>query len=241
MNQKLKKFKYITLGLAMGIILVSSTTVIADTTQKTIEVIMNNINININGTVLAKQNDVHTLPNGDKIPYSILYKGTTYLPMRVIAESIDKDVKWDSSTSTASINDKNISITNNNLVEITKTDIDEYNKFKTLIEYKDLVYDQRLDEYKLEVIFHNGHRKGIDWDNSTSVEIITKYSDECTEYLRTLSSPNAIATLLINELYVDKTKPLTIHIVHGFLGINMIGIKKIEDKIFYLYNNINDI
>lgn len=40
--------------------------------------------------------------------YNILYKGTTYVPFRDIAEMLDKEVGWDQKTYAASINDKKV-------------------------------------------------------------------------------------------------------------------------------------
>jgi hypothetical protein len=71
-----------------------------------IDVVLNNINIAVNGTKVASKGEDYTLSNGSKVPYSIVYKGTTYLPMRKVAELAGKDVSWDNKTKTASINDK---------------------------------------------------------------------------------------------------------------------------------------
>jgi len=55
--------------------------------------------------VVGKAGMNYTLPNGKQVPYSILYKGTTYLPMRKVAELVGKEVTWDQDTNTAGIND----------------------------------------------------------------------------------------------------------------------------------------
>ena len=45
--------------------------------------------------------------NGEKVEAdNILYKGTTYVPLRAVAEMLGKEVGWDQDTRTASINDK---------------------------------------------------------------------------------------------------------------------------------------
>ncbi|HBB28302.1 MAG TPA: hypothetical protein DC000_03460 [Clostridiales bacterium] len=95
------------LGILIGSIVTASfTPVIADTISKTIEVLLNDVNIKVNDTTLAKQNEIFTLANGEKVPYSILYKGTTYLPIRKVAEAVGKEVTWNQETKTAGINDK---------------------------------------------------------------------------------------------------------------------------------------
>jgi hypothetical protein len=71
-----------------------------------ISTLFNVINININNTKVATIGDNYLLDNGEQIPFSISYKNTTYLPMRKLAEILDKDVVWDNNTKTASVNDK---------------------------------------------------------------------------------------------------------------------------------------
>lgn len=63
------------------------------TALRVIEVVYNSVNLSVNGNRIVADN--------------ILYNGTTYVPLRAIAEALDKDVAWDNSTKSASINDKN--------------------------------------------------------------------------------------------------------------------------------------
>ena len=92
-------------GFISAIVLLSSINVYADGLNKTLDVVVNKINISINGVVVGKAGANYTLDNGGNVPYSILYKGTTYLPMRKVAELVGKSVEWDNNTNTASIND----------------------------------------------------------------------------------------------------------------------------------------
>ena len=152
MKRKLKDLKCICIGLVIGIIITSTTPVIADSIQQKIDVIINNVNIKINDETLANKNDNYTLANGQKIPYSILYKGTTYLPMRVVAESVGKDVSWDNATSTASINDKesdNVSDENINLIDVDPNNIDY--KLSILGTTQDVDYENFKSKWDLVV------------------------------------------------------------------------------------------
>lgn len=81
--------------------------------KKSIEVIMNGVNLVVDG---------QTIPNDN-----ILYNGTTYVPIRAVGDSLDKEIKWDAATSTVEINDKG-----NGVVE--KDDLKIYGK---AIKYKD--------------------------------------------------------------------------------------------------------
>lgn len=67
---------------------------------------MNSINIKLNGIQVASANETFKLDNGTEVPFSILYEGTTYLPMRKLAELLGKDVGWDGDTRTASLDEK---------------------------------------------------------------------------------------------------------------------------------------
>nr|WP_281423164.1 stalk domain-containing protein [Paenibacillus oenotherae] len=49
---------------------------------------------------------------------NILYKGTTYVPIRAAAEILDKDVIWDTATMTATIRDKKLPVEDTPTVEI---------------------------------------------------------------------------------------------------------------------------
>lgn len=54
-------------------------------------------------------NTISVLVNGEKVEAdNIVYKGTTYVPLRAISEMLDKDLVWSDETKTAEINDKNI-------------------------------------------------------------------------------------------------------------------------------------
>lgn len=72
--------------------LLISTFASASSKKMNIEVLFNAINIEINGQKINED--------------TIVYKGTTYVPLRAVAEMLDKEVGWDQNTNTASINDK---------------------------------------------------------------------------------------------------------------------------------------
>ena len=64
----------------------------AENIIKQIDVIFNSVNVNVNGKELEADN--------------ILYNGTTYIPIRNVAEILDKDIVWEQNTMTVNINDK---------------------------------------------------------------------------------------------------------------------------------------
>lgn len=87
-----KALKGFTLGVIITTLLMSTSLGAAVT--KTIEVAYNSVNLTVNGKKLESNN--------------ILYEGTTYVPLRAIAEMLGKDVGWDQESFTASINDKDV-------------------------------------------------------------------------------------------------------------------------------------
>lgn len=100
--------KNIIKGIVIGVI---STTLLlgsvaAATNFQQIQVLLNNINIKVNGTQVANKDENYKLANGNEVPFSISYKDTTYLPLRKVAELVGKEVGYDNQTQTASINDK---------------------------------------------------------------------------------------------------------------------------------------
>jgi ribosomal protein S19 len=85
-----KTIKLIICIAVITILLIS--TVFAAEAKKTIEVLMNTVNLTVNGKEV----------NAD----TIVYNGTTYVPLRAAAEMLGKEVGWDQTTQTASLNDK---------------------------------------------------------------------------------------------------------------------------------------
>lgn len=85
-----KELKGFAIGLIVTILLIS--TVLAGGVKQTIEVVLNSVNLTVNGKKVEADN--------------ILYKEATYVPIKAIAEALGKDVVWDSKTNTININDK---------------------------------------------------------------------------------------------------------------------------------------
>lgn len=102
-----KELKGFVIGLIIATLLMG--TVFAGSVKQTIEVVLNSVNLTVNGKKIEADN--------------ILYNGTTYVPLRAIAEALGKDVGWNAETNTASINDKSANVV---APEEAKTDEYEY-------------------------------------------------------------------------------------------------------------------
>ena len=83
-------FKGILIGIIITTLLMGS--VFSAQIKTTIEVVYNSVKLTVNGSKVSADN--------------ILYQGTTYVPLRAVAEALGKNVGWDQDTFTASINDK---------------------------------------------------------------------------------------------------------------------------------------
>lgn len=85
----MKSFKDFVAGAVVATIAVGGvTTAFARSGNFSIPVTFRNISIKIDGDTLIT----------DKEPF--IYDGTTYLPIRAVAEAVDKEVSWDDSTNT---------------------------------------------------------------------------------------------------------------------------------------------
>lgn len=79
-------------GFIIGCMLMTFTTVFADSYKQSIEVKFDTVKVQIDGKDLRASN--------------ILYNGTTYLPIRAVVEALKKDIVWDAVTMTANIVEK---------------------------------------------------------------------------------------------------------------------------------------
>ena len=87
------KIKGFVAGLCVATI-VSSGIVFADSISKTVTAVYNNIKIVIDGTQITP-----TDANGNVVEPFII-DGTTYLPVRAVAQALGKEVNWDGSSNT---------------------------------------------------------------------------------------------------------------------------------------------
>ena len=94
----LRKYKQFFLGFLIASLLFSSITVFADITE--IKAFLSDIKIALNGQVLELKD-----ANGNKVT-PIVSNGTTYLPVRALANVFGKEVSFNSVTNTVEIKDK---------------------------------------------------------------------------------------------------------------------------------------
>lgn len=97
----LKNKKTRTIFIGIAVIVALSATVFAKQMTETISVMYDNIKILIDGVEYTP-----TDANGNVVE-PFIYNGTTYLPVRGIANAFDKNVDWEPQTSTVVLGSKN--------------------------------------------------------------------------------------------------------------------------------------
>ena len=87
----MKRFRDIFIGVLIGC-MIMATPVLADSILTKIDVVLNGVNVQLEGQDVQVD--------------SILYNGSTYLPMRKVVELVGKDIEWKQETMTANIIEK---------------------------------------------------------------------------------------------------------------------------------------
>lgn len=99
-----KWFNGFTVGVLVTVLLFSSLSAYANGGIKSVlELMLNNVNITVDGKKVANKGEAYTLNNGATVPFSMIYNGTTYLPVRKISELLGKEIGWDGKTGTVVI------------------------------------------------------------------------------------------------------------------------------------------
>lgn len=182
------KVKYLVIGLLFGIIITSVSPVLADTFMQKIDVVLNTVNVQIEGNKL----DTDT----------ILYNNTTYLPMRKVAEAVGKDIVWNQNTMTANIVEKTDEDTklNNNINTVQNTELKTSDGIPIkIINGKQYVYT--FDYYK---VYNNEDNKKINYNLPDGTMIDSKTTDSMNMYINGEEVLTGIPYLNIDwALYIE--------------------------------------
>ena len=68
-----------------------------------IDCVFDSLNIVVNGQTFARPGDQFDRGAGMMVPYSLLYRGTTYLPLAAVCQIVGKDISWNGETYVASV------------------------------------------------------------------------------------------------------------------------------------------
>ncbi len=160
------------------------------TKSKTDDLSINNVTVYVNGVQIDSDN--------------IMYNGTTYLPLRKIAEAIGLNVNYHTTTSyinlNSNTNSKEVKTTNNLKPTLTKSDIDYPNEPKTVEDMKKvLLYMANNNLSELDIRY-----KGDYFDlfvRNTEIEnnMYSAFQSVYVEYVDLFSSVENIKKTYRNE------------------------------------------
>lgn len=123
----MRTLKAFVVGLIVGVMLLGATAVFAET--QTIEAFYNNIKISIDGNVVELKDATGNLID----PF--IYNGTTYLPVRAIAEALGMEVKYNETTNTVELT---------KIKEVKTVDVGTKTPPITIDDYKTVSEDEYL-------------------------------------------------------------------------------------------------
>ena len=179
--------------------------------QKTIEVVLNKVNLSVNGTILAKANDDYQLSSGEYVPNSILYKGTTYLPIRKVAELLNKEVGWLENTNTVTVNNPGLKLDDySNALYINGEIMDLYMDAKFETSYETSGTKRTIVSYSKK------------FENSYFLKMYGEFSN---------MGNNFLAFDVISDIYPEYTDEI-------ISKINSFEVVKYDNKIHLNYVNI---
>ncbi|TXK71832.1 copper amine oxidase N-terminal domain-containing protein [Paenibacillus sp. N3.4] len=214
-----------TLGFIAGALVFGSVGVAAASSSKTIEVLFNVKDVKIN--------NVSKMP--EQQPF--IYEGTTYVPLRYIAENLGSDVGWDEVNQTVTINGKQR--TCNNETSDTATLIGNWG-LSLEIDADKKGWDERIENsFRIDAVSGNTLKlsrgdlfnsrvfydeKGFPKNHSAS-----PYNWESKAF--EIQPDNTANIIIITEMYPDKEIP-----AHLEIRNNQIRITTDENENFFYFN-----
>ncbi len=135
----MKKLYFFTLGCICTVMLISTISVFAEQAEN-IVAIFNKVSLVVNGEKIDKE--------------TLLYNGTTYIPLRATAEVLGKEVTWNPDNNTAYIEDKLTAQEDKNGLGLTYFGDISYGYFSDeLLEKYNSVNEKILDANQSKVVF----------------------------------------------------------------------------------------
>ncbi len=153
----MKKVSLIIIGLILGV-LISFSVVYGKEASQGIEVFYRNIKLFVDGGEVVPKD-----ANGNLVE-PFIYNGTTYLPVRAVAEALDKDVKWDGKNATVYIGKEGENEPDNYLDRIQYNDFSKGNNSGNIEIIKSPIEDVDGSEYTNGILLFTG---GNNYDNGS--------------------------------------------------------------------------
>lgn len=153
-----KKFTKIA-AVALAAMTAFGMTAYAASNSRNIDIYYRNIKLMIDGAEFIAK-DV----NGNKVE-PFIYDGTTYLPVRGIANAFGKDVVWDGENATIYIGKKGMNAPDNRLDKLYYTDYREENRYSNMSIINGNVTDVNGNDYTNGLLFelNEGAESAVDY------------------------------------------------------------------------------
>ena len=196
-----KRLQGLVAGVLIGVMLTSGA-VFSKQASETIGVIYDNIKILIDGKEYKP-----TDANGNAVE-PFIYNGTTYLPVRAIANAFDKEVDWEAQTSTVTLGSKNYDwLDQMGYVDYETTGINNY--IETISNETKMADDMIFDR---GILFRLGsHRSSAKKNNNGEAE-----SWQSVEYLVNSNYNEFTGTIVSRGVYhMDSLKQPAVIKIYG--------------------------
>jgi len=150
----MKKKTSIVIAAAMAAVMLAGSAAYAagEGIQKSIQVVINGINLVVDGQTIMADN--------------IVYNNTTYVPVRAVAKSLGKEVKWVPETNTVEICDKSLDFIEKNSIRVYAKTI-KYKDDYTEVNLKIPVIEGLNNTELMDKLNREFEKKALDFKNET--------------------------------------------------------------------------
>lgn len=162
-----KRFQGMVAGVLVGIMLASGT-VFAKQLSETVDVFYNNIKIYIDGAEIVPKDAT------GNVVEPFIYNGTTYLPVRAVANAFGKDVEWDGATQGVYIGKKDETKPDNYLHKIQYNDYKERDSYSDFTIINGKITDFNNNIYTNGILFWSADHRPIA-DEPDDAQILIAY------------------------------------------------------------------
>ena len=164
-----KRFQGFIIGFVVCALLTCGT-VFAKQISETAELFYNNIKIYINGGEIVPKD-----ANGN-LAEPFIYNGTTYLPVRAVAQALGQEVEWDGATQSVYIGKKDATKPDNYLSKIQYNDYKEQNGNSDMCIINGTITDFNQNTYTNGILFWNNSYDNYRIENeSDNVQLTVSY------------------------------------------------------------------
>ena len=203
--------------------------------NKTIDVVLNSVNLKLDGQKVSTIGEGYTLSNGDVVPFTILYKGTTYLPVKKISDILGKEIGWNGDTRTVSLGEQPEEKMDNIQTEIVGNnrvvDTNLLQNFQIeVIKFGDEYYDFEFNDWNTTISSNNLY---FDLDDHFAFKQFHSIVSGSFG-LVSLSNPNIYGMAeILSDRYIDKEFLEEINLPYLQIDANGNKIKYGQDAIVY--------